>query len=612
MAERAHPDDPLWRRRFLLFPTPALKYLVRRYKFCRPYVLGRHVLDVPCGNGMGFRFLGGSGFLVGADLSIEATNFTLSRFGKNTGVTCDMTSLPFKAGAFGAVICLEGIEHLDRRAGLRLLGEAARVVSPGGWFILSCPLLGLGGLHSGNTFHLYEWRETELLASVEALFEIVDRKSIKGPAGDVQIIAARRTEDSAITIETMSCEPDGRYESAIQHAADWIESHWVGSEARYGQGAETTLLATSFAVLASETLGTLSNWNRQRVTDVASGILEYQDEETGLFGSWLVRDADLLAKPICDRKYVINQITYFCLSALSALGFKPRHRLTFALSLLNNDKLRKHINDGPWHDIWNQSNRLMFVLRNLIHLMDEPELTATAHSTFDTVLAEIEERQDAETGLWFGAGVRNHRLGVYAAYHFVPFFLWRGRPLMRVDEMIDSVLGIQSPEGLFADSIGGGACEDLDAIDLLVKLSYLSDHRSEDVRLSLRRAYDRILQLQCENGGFPNYLRHVSVPSWKRRLARRLGLSRLVELWRPTPQDLSNYSGWTAVSVRRGEPDMWGTWFRALALNLIVENIPELGTPQRGVRFHRLPALGWHDQDALRRSFAESKSSNKA
>jgi hypothetical protein len=369
------------------------------------------------------------------------------------------------------------------------------------------------------------------------------------------------------------------------------------------------LLATTFAVLASETLGSHAKWNRETVSGIASEILDYQDEETGLFGSRLVDDADLLAKPVCDKEYLISQITYFCLAALRALGVSPRYRLTYALGLLDSNRLRKHIDDGPWHDIWNQSNRVMFTLRYLIHLADDAELAATAQSAFDAVLSVIEEKQDAETGLWFGEGVRNHRWGVYAAYHFVPFFLWRGRRLNRIDEMIDSVLGIQSPEGLFADSIGGGACEDLDAIDLLVKLSYLSDHRFEDIRVGLRRAFDRILQLQRDSGGFPNYLRNAPAPSWKRRLAGRLGLNRLVERLRPTPLDLSHYSGWTAVSVLRGEPDMWGTWFRTLALNLIVEMMPELGTPPGNARFHCLPALGWHDRDALKQ-FTEVPGSN--
>ena len=212
-------------------------------------------------------------------------------------------------------------------------------------------------------------------------------------------------------------------------------------------------------------------------------------------------------------------------------------------------------------------------------------------------MTEIERGQDRETGLWFGDGARNRRLGIYAAYHFVPFFLWRGRRLGRINEMIDSILSVQSTEGLFADSIGGGAREDLDAIDLLVKLSGLSQHRAGEVRRCLRRAFDRILQLQSEEGGFPNYLRTGWVPSWKRQLVNRLGLARVLNRWRPAPTEVSYYSGWTAVSALRGELDLWGKWFRYLALMLIASRPPELEPPQANIRYHRLPALDWHTPD---------------
>ncbi len=536
--------------------------------------------------------------------------FALTQPGGNAGVAADMKNLPFRPGSFDTVLCLEGIEHLERHTGLKFLEEAARVVLSGGWFILSCPVLSDDRLHSGNEFHLYEWRETDLLASVTAFFELVDRRSIRGPAGEVLIILARSPEKSEVTFEAMPRGPDGRYQSAIQHAANWVESHWVGAEARYCQGAETTLLATTFAVLVSETIGSLARWDDRRVANVASKILEHQCKDTGLFGDHLVHEADLLAQPICDRDYLVNQMTYFCLASLSALGLRPRHPLTFALRFLDDDGIRSYIDDGPWHDVWNHSNRIMFVLRYLIHLMDEDDWEARAHAAFDTVLRKIEARQDSETGLWFGEGPRDHRLGVYAAYHFVPFFLWRGRPLNRVNNMIDAVLGTQTTEGLFADSNGGGACEDLDAIDLLVKLSYLSDYRSDNIRRSLRRAFDRILQLQCENGGFPNYLRGGLQTSWKRRLVGRLGLSRLLERWRPTPLQLTRYSGWTVVSAHRGEPDMWGTWFRSLSLNLIIDRLPQLGARPRDARYHGLPALGWHDQDALKRLHGEHRSND--
>lgn len=600
MAERAHPGDPQWGRRFLLFPTPALKYLKKRYRLCRPYVSGRRVLDVPCGNGMGFPLLRDAEYVVGVDFSVEAANFAVSHFGGRVGAA-DMTRLPFRAGSFETVVCLEGIEHVDRSSGLKLLSEAARVIQPGGWFVLSCPVLRRDRLHSGNEFHFYEWQGEELLEAVDSLFKVSEKKSIRGPGGNVLIVFCRRGDKTAVFENGSRSTQKARYESAVERAIGWIDRSWVGAQARYWQGGSATLLATTFAVLASETLGVVRGWSRDRVKEVTSEILDQQDKDTGFFGASLVKEEDLVEGSTCDGEYVVQQITYFCLSALVSLGSEPRYPLKFAHRFLDLTSLRDFIDQGPWDDVWNQSNRVMFVLRYLIHLMDDADCAAAARIAFDDVLDDLDVRQDRETGLWFGDGPMDHRRGVFAAYHFLPFYLWRGRRPAHVDAMIDSVLGIQRPEGLFGASNGGGACEDLDAIDLLVNLTRLSDHRAADIRVSLQRAFDRILQLQREDGGFPNYLAREVELGWKRRLAIRLGLGEALERRRPIPRQESRYSGWSVVSTPLGESDQWGTWFRTLALNLIAGLSSELGSPPGGLRFHALPALGWHDPAVLER-----------
>ena len=72
--------------------------------------------------------------------------------------TGDMRQLPFEAAAFDAVVSSYAVDHLNRDGVTRALGEAARVVKPGGEFLLMVvakdkwaqftfgPLL----VHSGN------------------------------------------------------------------------------------------------------------------------------------------------------------------------------------------------------------------------------------------------------------------------------------------------------------------------------------------------------------------------------------------------------------------------------------------------------------------------------
>ena len=50
--------------------------------------------------------------------------------------TADMRKLPFEAGAFDAIVSAYAIDHLHRQGIEQALGEAARVVKPGGDFLL--------------------------------------------------------------------------------------------------------------------------------------------------------------------------------------------------------------------------------------------------------------------------------------------------------------------------------------------------------------------------------------------------------------------------------------------------------------------------------------------
>ena len=53
-----------------------------------------------------------------------------------TIVTADMRKLPFEAAAFDAIVSAYAVDHLDGQGIRQALAEAARVVKPGGDFLL--------------------------------------------------------------------------------------------------------------------------------------------------------------------------------------------------------------------------------------------------------------------------------------------------------------------------------------------------------------------------------------------------------------------------------------------------------------------------------------------
>ena len=114
---------------------------IARYMNARPYVKGKHVLDVACGEGYGSALLKhwGAKSVVGVDCSREAVSIAGNLFQERDlkFIEHDVEHLPFEDVAFDMVVSLETVEHLENPEAFLL--ELRRVVKAGGTIIISCP-----------------------------------------------------------------------------------------------------------------------------------------------------------------------------------------------------------------------------------------------------------------------------------------------------------------------------------------------------------------------------------------------------------------------------------------------------------------------------------------
>ncbi|MGH2669138.1 MAG: class I SAM-dependent methyltransferase [bacterium] len=131
------------------------------------------VLDIPCGEGAFLERLQAMGVEQrhGADI-VNRLTLPGARF-----TAADMNApLPFRDGAFDAVVCIDGIEHLERP--FDFVRECRRLVRPGGVLIVSTPNISalrsrlrwlLTGFHNKGKVPLNErdpnpWHHVNLLS----------------------------------------------------------------------------------------------------------------------------------------------------------------------------------------------------------------------------------------------------------------------------------------------------------------------------------------------------------------------------------------------------------------------------------------------------------------
>lgn len=324
-------------------------------------------------------------------------------------------------------------------------------------------------------------------------------------------------------------------------------------------GGTATLYGTCYAVLGQFYLGQLG-----QITPITQTfILDCQDPQTGWFiGPEL---SDLPEKGLHQREAILHHLAGTVLPVLQEFGIRPTYPLYFAHRYCNLTYLNEWLERRDWKQAWLEGNNLLFVGQLLLYLRDveqHPGAAIALKRWFEWHDAEM----DPNTGLWGTNGYCNAFEAMCGGYHQLLLYYYTDRALPRYQQLVDTTLRLQHLDGGFAPTGGGGACEDVDAIDILVNCYKRFDYRRPAIRYALRKALPLLLSLQQKDGGFP----------YKRN----------------QPQD---HMGIPATRAGRNESTAFATWFRLHTLALIAEVLTdEVDLQAIPWRFNRAPSMGWH------------------
>jgi len=182
----------------------ALEHL-HRYAFAREYVRGKRILDIACGEGYGSKMLADAASrVVGVDICPEVIAHASRKYGDGERLTFKVgscTSIPLPDHSVDGVVSFETLEHLAEHE--EMLGEVKRVLSPGGFLILSTP----DKLHctiipkNNNPFHVRELTREEFSKLLRKTFsnvylfeQRICHCSLLAPIADLPIAGIRHYE----------------------------------------------------------------------------------------------------------------------------------------------------------------------------------------------------------------------------------------------------------------------------------------------------------------------------------------------------------------------------------------------------------------------------------
>jgi hypothetical protein len=450
------------------------------------------------------------------------------------------------------------------------------------------------GKHSGNPYHLREYRPQEIKELLSPWFLILEEFEKRIDAIQITHLRLLRREI-----------PLNKQPETVPHTLKGSPSDWVLSmrnpanpyQFKFAPSVDSyTLLSSCFAALSLQLTGDLQKQPTTERDGWAEYIQSHQQLNTGMFVDPMLKRKDLRSQSH-SLTYMTWQSTFFAVAALDALDTKPMHPLSFVQDIQNKHSADSWMQKQQWNNPWLASNMVMFLL-SLSISRTQDDLDPAGVSYAHAMLDWLDEHQDPETGYWNPRGTASLRNAMAGAFHFYFFYYYLGRPIKYVNRIIDSTLSLQAEDGLFGKKLGGGACIDLDAIDILVKLSLLTDYRSSEIYEALQKAFVALWVNQNSDGSFCEAKRPLPAKKWQRKCAERLKLDILLD--RPWGESITSQAGWRKMQYNIQEGDLWSTWFRTLSLALISLRYPKKFLLKDDWVFVKKPALGWHNENAVK------------
>ncbi len=341
-----------------------------------------------------------------------------------------------------------------------------------------------------------------------------------------------------------------------------------GAAWRYSMDvAEPTLYSSSYAAMARALHGDLDRLGAGERAAWVEYLNSHQDED-GLYRDPLIFGQGWYAEdPLwCGRSH----LTCHVIVALTVLGGVAPRELAWLDEYRDLRRLERWLQNRDFGArVGWSGNEIMNVGTLLQYARDFHNDTAAGRAIAFLLDWLDSHHLDRETGVWGSLDVsdpvqRSHM--VQAAYHWWPLYAYDGRPIPCPERAVDMVLATQNPRGGFgwgvhnpADPFTSSACEDIDSMDPLARLSLATDYRREEIRTALRRAIPWVLTNRMPDGGFV-FLR-----------------DRPFEYGHPA----------LASGARVGA--LFPTWFRTLSLAIAAQALPDDPVGQYPWQFARCP-----------------------
>ena len=266
-----------------------------------------------------------------------------------------------------------------------------------------------------------------------------------------------------------------------------------------------TLYSSAYACMTYSLLGRISSFDSGRLISWSQYFDSFQCQDDGLFYDPAVENPSYHDSDWWGARHLALHMV----PAYRALGSRPKYPFKFLQEYYNNDRLYQLINEYDWStsDIGNTDidNKIMNI-GCLLQFQRDFWMDKQAASALNSLKYLLRRKINPETGMWGGFDVQcpsDLSRMVQFAYHLLPIFFYDRDFDFSVDNIIFYALKTQNRFGGFGVLPNSSACEDIDTIDILIRLySRTTPAYQNQIKESIHSALSWVLLNQVNDGGF--------------------------------------------------------------------------------------------------------------
>lgn len=261
------------------------------------------------------------------------------------------------------------------------------------------------------------------------------------------------------------------------------------------------IYCSAYACITLALYGELMQYSNEQKLKWLDYFNSFQSDIDGLFRDPTIKNELFETEDWWGARHLAPHL----IIAFNQLGGTPKHDFYFLEPFYS----PKYVNE--WLDSRDWAQRCDFVGNEV---MNYGVLLQYSRDFFDNksagiglmaMLKWLVNNIDPNSGLWGGGPLDEPdslSKAVQGAYHIYPLLFYDGLQIPYPKPLIDNLLRTQNKLGGYGVLLNSSACEDIDSIDLLIRLTRLTDYKRDEIVQSLWKALPWILANMNEDGGF--------------------------------------------------------------------------------------------------------------